>query len=256
MFMRVFFLVAASFALAATLIMLPRVSAQTPDSLTDQSDGGGLRPQWYTSGPASFDGTGIYYLGRELACVMDHRGAAWMERPERERTELPAAVVRNLELGSDAIVADIGAGTGYFTFRIATEVPQGNVLAVDIQPTMLDIIERRADIDGVTNVETVLGTETSPQLSPASVDVTLISDAYHEFSRPREMAQAIFDATKPGGRLVLIEYRGEDSSVPILELHKMTEAQVRLEMEAVGFRFIENREFLPLQHFLVFEREG
>ncbi len=231
--------------------------AQSPDSLTDQSDGnGGLRPQWYTSGPASFDGTGIYYLGRELACVMDHRGAAWMERPERERTELPAAVVRNLELSDDAVVADIGAGTGYFTFRIASEVPQGRVLAVDIQPTMLDIIERRASVDGATNVETVLGTETSPGLEAESVDLTLISDAYHEFSRPREMAQAIFDATRPGGRLVLIEYRAEDPTVPILELHKMSEAQARREMEAVGFRFVENRDFLPQQHFLVFEREG
>jgi len=108
----------------------------------------------------------------------------------------------------------------------------------------------------VTNVETVLGTEISPQLERESVDLTLISDAYHEFSRPREMAQAIFDATKPGGRLVLIEYRAEDPTVPILELHKMSEAQVRLEMEAVGFRFVENRDFLPLQHFLVFERAG
>ena len=255
--MRQFLRVTALLALVAASVVLPEAAAQIPDSLAGQSgDGGGLRSQWYTSGPASQDGTGTYYMGRELACVMDHRGAAWMERPERERTELPAAVVRNLELAPNAIVADIGAGTGYFTFRIAPEVPEGHVLAVDIQPTMLDIIERRAGVDGVTNVETVLGTETSPQLAPESVDLTLISDAYHEFSRPREMAQAIFDATKPGGRLVLIEYRAEDPSVPILELHKMTEAQVRLEMEAVGFRFIENRDFLPQQHFLVFEREG
>ncbi len=232
-------------------------SAQTPDSLTDGGNGdGGLRVQWYTSGPAAQDGTGIYYMGRQLACVMDHRGAAWMERPERERTELPAAVVRNLELSPADVVADIGAGTGYFTFRLTEEVPDGLVLAVDIQPTMLDIIERRAAVDGATNVETVLGTETSPELEPESVDLTLISDAYHEFSRPREMAQAIFDATKPGGRLVLIEYRAEDPSVPILELHKMSEAQARREMEAVGFRFVENRDFLPQQHFLVFEREG
>ena len=253
--MRQFLRVSALLALATALTVLPEAASQTPDSLTGQSgDGGGLRPQWYTSGPASQDGTGTYYMGRELACVMDHRGAAWMERPERERTELPAAVVRNLELAPYAVVADIGAGTGYFTFRIAPEVPEGIVLAVDIQPTMLDIIERRVDVDGVTNVETVLGTEISPQLERESVDLTLISDAYHEFSRPREMAQAIFDATKPGGRLVLIEYRAEDPTVPILELHKMSEAQVRLEMEAVGFRFVENRDFLPQQHFLVFER--
>lgn len=243
--------------LVAALFAVFPAAAQTPDSLTDGSGpGSGLRPQWYSSGPASQDGTGIYYMGRQLACVMDHRSAAWMERPDRERTELPAAVVEHLALEADDVVADIGAGTGYFTFRMAAEVPEGRVLAVDIQQRMLDILNRRSTQEGVTNVETVLGSETSPELADESIDVTLISDAYHEFSRPREMAQAVFDATKPGGRLVLIEYRAEDPDVPILELHKMTEEQVRLEIEAVGFTFVENLDFLPLQHFLVFEREG
>lgn len=238
----------------AALVVAP-IYAQTPDSLTAQGgQGSGLRPQWYTSGPASQDGTGIYYMGRELACVMDHRSAAWMERPERDRTEMPQAVVHHLDLEPDDVVADIGAGTGYFTFRMAGQVPDGKVLTVDIQQQMLDIINRRADMDRVQNVETILGTETSPQLAAESVDVTLISDAYHEFSRPREMAQAIYDATKIGGRLVLIEYRAEDPDVPILELHKMSEAQIRREMEAVGFLFVENLDFLPLQHFVVFER--
>ncbi len=208
----------------------------------------------YTDGPVSPDGTGRYYLGREIARVMDHRGAAWLERPERERTELPARVVENLDLRPDAVVADLGAGTGYFTLRIAPRVPRGRVLAVDIQPEMLTIIARRAEAEGVGNVETVRGTETDPRLPRGGVDLTLVVDSYHEFSHPREMAEAIYTATRPGGRLVLVEYRGEDPSVPIRPLHKMTERQVRRELEAAGFRFVENKGFLPQQHFLVFEK--
>ncbi len=234
--------------------------AQGPPSdvlpLTDGlAAGSGLRaPSPYTEGTPSRDGTGRFYMGREIAQVMGHRGAAWLERPERERTELPDLVVAHLGLEPDDVVADIGAGTGYFTFRLAPYVPEGRVMAVDIQPEMLAIIERRMEEEGVTNVAPVWGAEDDPRLRDASVDVTLIVDAYHEFSYPREMARAIFDATKPGGRLVLVEYRGEDASVPIRPLHKMTEAQARRELEAVGFRFVENRAFLPQQHFLVFER--
>ncbi|NNF59098.1 MAG: methyltransferase [Rhodothermaceae bacterium] len=228
----------------------------TTSALTPPRDtSGGFRaPSPYTEGAASADGTGRYYMGREIARVMDHRGAAWLERPERERTELPALVVENLDLQGDEIVADIGAGTGYFTFRIAPLVPQGRVLAVDIQPQMLSILERRAEEEAMPNVAPVWGAEDDPRLQTESVDVTLIVDAYHEFFYPREMAEAIYDATRPGGRLVLVEYRAEDPSVPIRRLHKMSEAQVRRELEAAGFRFVENRDFLPQQHFLVFER--
>lgn len=248
--------------LAAACLVYPFVAAtgcqaQSPDSQSPFADSQeaerGLRGP-YTQGPVSSDGTGRYYLGREIARVMDHRGAAWLERPERERTELPARVVENLDLDPDDVVADLGAGTGYFTFRIAPRVPRGRVLAVDIQPEMLAIIARRAESDGAANVETVRGTETDPNLPRGGVDLTLVVDAYHEFSNPREMAQAIHAATRPGGRLVLVEYRAEDPSVPIRPLHKMTEAQTRRELEAAGFRFVENRAFLPQQHFLVFEK--
>ena len=227
-----------------------------PRPLTESQDSSrGFRaPSPYTEGPASEDGTGRYYMGRELARVMDHRGAAWLERPQRERTELPALVVENLDLNGDETVADIGAGTGYFTFRIAPLLPNGRIIAVDIQPEMLAIIGRRANADYTPNVETVRGTEDDPNLPPASVDVSLIVDAYHEFAYPREMGEALFDATKPGGRLVLVEYRAEDAAVPIRRLHKMSEAQARRELEAVGFRFVENRAFPPQQHFLVFQR--
>ncbi|MFN3596808.1 MAG: class I SAM-dependent methyltransferase [Rubricoccaceae bacterium] len=213
-----------------------------------------LAARGYADGPASADGTGRFYFGREIARVMSHHGAAWLERPERDRTERPDEVVANLGLRPGMTVADLGAGTGYFTFRLAARVPEGRVFAVDIQPEMLAILARRNAEEGTGNVEPVLGTETDPRLPDATVDVTLLVDSYHEFSHPREMLDAIYRATRPGGRLVLVEYRAEDPSVPIRPLHKMTEAQVRLEVEAAGFRFVENRGFLPQQHFLVFER--
>ncbi len=208
----------------------------------------------YVQGEASADGTGRFYLGREIARVMSHRGAAWLERPDRDREERPDVLVRALGLEPDDVVADLGAGTGYFTFRLAPLVSDGLVYAVDIQPEMLRIVEDRAAAEGLNNVTPVLGTETGPGLDAQSTDLTLIVDAYHEFSRPAEMLAAIFEATRPGGRLVLVEYRAEDPEVPIRRLHKMTEAQARREVEAAGFAFVENRDVLPQQHLLVFQR--
>ena len=208
----------------------------------------------YVEGPASADGTGRYYMGREIARVMSHRGAAWLERPDRDREERPDVLVRALGLEPDDVVADLGAGTGYFTFRIAPLVPDGRVYAVDIQPEMLRIIEDRAETEAVGNVAPVLGTETAPGLRPRTVDLTLLVDSYHEFSHPAEMLAAIYEATRPGGRLVLVEYRAEDPTVPIKALHKMTEAQARREVEAAGFAFVENLDVLPQQHLLVFRR--
>ncbi len=208
----------------------------------------------YTVGPASRDGTGVVYLGREISQVMGHRGAAWLERSERAETERPGEVVDSLGLEPDAVVADIGAGTGYFTFRLAERVPEGTVYAVDIQPEMLGIVEARAAGEGRENVVPVQGTVSNPNLPADAVDVVLIVDAYHEFSHPREMMQGIVRGLRPGGRVVLVEYRGEDPSVPIKPLHKMTEAQARRELEAVGLRHVETKDFLPRQHFLVFEK--
>jgi len=210
----------------------------------------------YEEGPPSADGTGRFYMGREIARVMSHRGAAWLERPEREREERPDVVIAALRLRPNDVVADLGAGTGYFTFRIAPRVPRGRVYAVDIQPEMLTVVERRADAEGVPNVVSVLGAVDDPGLAPSSVDVTLLVDSYHEFSHPAEMLAAIHAATRPGGRLVLVEYRAEDPDIPIRPLHTMTEAQVRREVEASGFRFVENVPGLPLQHILVFTRDG
>ena len=208
----------------------------------------------YVQGPASRDGTGRYYMGREIAQVMSHRGAAWLERADREREERPERLVDALDLAPDAVVTDLGAGTGYFTFRLAQRVPQGRVYAVDIQPEMLRILEDRMEAEGVANVAPILGSIQGPGLRPRSTDLTLLVDAYHEFSHPREMLEAVYTSTRPGGRLVLVEYRAEDPDVPIKPLHKMTEEQVRLEVEAAGFRFVENIDILPQQHLLIFER--
>ncbi len=208
----------------------------------------------YTYQKPSPDGTGKYYMGREIAQVMGHCAGDWLERSTREREEAPDLLARNMGLDLDDVVADIGAGTGYFTFRISPLVPRGKVFAVDIQPEMLDIIRERTKAAGVENVVPVLGDIDDPQLPEGIFDRVLLVDAYHEFSHPREMMRGIYRALKPGGRLVLVEYRAEDPDVPIKPLHKMTEKQARAEMAAAGLGWVETREDLPLQHFMVFEK--
>ncbi len=209
---------------------------------------------YYEYRKASRDGIGKYYMGREISHVMGHLGASWLERPQRDREEKTSRLVRNLPLQPDDTIADIGAGTGYFSFRMAERVPQGKVVAVDIQQEMLDIIESRKAQGMPQNVKTVLGTERDPRLSPGSIDLILLVDAYHEFSWPREMGEAMASALKPGGQLVLVEYRGEDPSVPIKRLHKMTQRQARKEMQAVGLEWETTGDFLPQQHFMIFRR--
>jgi SAM-dependent methyltransferase len=208
----------------------------------------------YEQRAATPDGTGKYYMGREISLVMGHLGAGWLERPTREQEERTDLFIERLPVEPDDVVADIGAGTGYFSFPIAERVPEGRVLAVDIQPEMLAIIAQRQRDLGLGNVEPVLGTITDPGLPAEQVDLIFIVDAYHEFSHPREMARAMFEALEPGGTLVLLEYRAEDPSVPIKQLHKMSEEQARLELGSVGFEWVRTEDFLPQQHFLVFEK--
>jgi SAM-dependent methyltransferase len=208
----------------------------------------------YTQRPPSEYGIGKVYMGREISHVMGHLGAGWLERPEREREEQPEVLIKSLSLASTDVVADIGAGSGYFSFRLAERVPDGRVLAVDIQPEMLDIIERRKKARSVPNVQPVLGTITDPRLPEGEVDLALMFDAYHEFSHPREMMEALYRALRPGGRVALVEYRAEDPDVPILATHKMTEAQARKEMESVGLRFVETLGALPQQHLMIFAK--
>lgn len=216
------------------------------------ADGGADRV--YQTGEASRDGIGKFYMGREISHVMGHRAAAWLDRPDREREERTDLLIKKLPLEPDSVVADIGAGTGYFSFPIAERVPDGKVLAVDIQQEMLDIIKSRQASGAPANVETVLGVEDDTALANSSVDLILIVDAYHEFSFPYEMGMSMAYALKPGGKLVLIEFRKEDRTVPIKLLHKMSQSQARREMANIGLEWIRTEDFLPQQHFMVFRR--
>ncbi len=205
----------------------------------------------------SRDGTGKVYMGREIAHVMGHRGAGWLERPEREQEERTDLLLAALGLQPGDVAADIGAGTGYFTLPMARQVGEtGRVLAVDIQPEMLAIIERRMLVEDVFNIEMILATETDPRLPAGAVDMVLMVDAYHEFSHPREVMEKVVASLSPRGRVILVEYRGEDPSVPIKPLHKMTVAQARREMAAVGLELERVADELPRQHIMIFRRAG
>ena len=208
----------------------------------------------YTTGPASPDGTGKFFQGREIAQVMGHPGIGWLERDEREQEEAPTRAIKALGLPKTAVIADIGAGSGYYAFRISPEVPAGKVIAVDIQPEMLDFLKVKAKELSITNVEPHLGAIDDAKLPPDSLDAALMVDAYHEFSHPAEMLASLFKALKTGGRIYQLEFRAEDPGVPIKPLHKMTEVQARKELESAGFRFVSNQRHLPWQHFLVFEK--
>ncbi len=201
------------------------------------------------------DGIGKWYLGREIAHVMGHQGADWLERPEREHEEAPDQVIAELELTAGAVVADVGAGTGYFTWRLARAVgPEGRVYAVDIQPEMLERLEARMRTQGVSNVVRVLGAERDPRLPPGQLDLVLLVDVYHEFAWPHEMLEAICRALKPGGRVAFVEYRAEDPSVPIKPLHKMTETQIRREAARHPLEWVRTDHRLPRQHLVIFRK--
>lgn len=208
----------------------------------------------YTFARRTRDGIGKIYMGREIAQVMGHLGAGWLERPDREKEEQPRKAIELMQLKATDVVADIGAGSGYFSFRMAGKVPEGKVLAVDIQQEMLDMVRATAEKEGVKNVEPLMGKIDDPMLPEGKVDVVLMVDAYHEFDHPKEMMAGIFKGLKPGGRVVLVEYRAEDPNVYIKPLHKMTEAQAIREMQAAGLRHVKTLADLPQQHFMVFEK--
>jgi precorrin-6B methylase 2 len=211
----------------------------------------------YETGVRTRDGIGKYYFGREIAQVMGHQGAGWLERPEREQEERTDLLLAALDLKAGDTVADVGAGSGYFAWRMAQRVgPSGRVFAVEIQQHFLDLLMANMQRRGVADrVKPVLGTIQDPQLPAGSCDLILLVDVYHEFDHPYEMARGMIRALKPGGRLVLVEYRGEDPAVPIKPLHKMTAAQVRQEMAVHPVRFEANLTALPRQHILVFRKE-
>ena len=208
----------------------------------------------YTYKRGDFNGIGKWYMGREIAYVMGFQGINWLERSEREIEEDVSTLIKNMKIKINETIADIGAGSGYHVFKMAPLAKNGLVYAVDIQPEMLEAIELKKRSKRVSNVETVLGSEKSINLPKNSLDKILLVDVYHEFSYPAEMVESIKNALKSNGQLFLIEYRGEDLSVPIKKIHKMTEKQSIKEMEAAGFRLKENIDNLPWQHCMIFEK--
>jgi ubiquinone/menaquinone biosynthesis C-methylase UbiE len=233
------------------------------------------------------NGIGKFYLGREIAHVMGHEAADWLERPERLQEERTDLLVPALKLRPGDVVADIGCGSGYYTRRLArvvgggaeggrqheeahatlggagqslltsaaTNRDAGFVYAVDIQPEMLDLLTNKLAVEKIFNVRPVLGTITNPNLPTASLDLILMVDVYHEFDHPFEMVSAMCRALKPGGRIVFVEYRAEDPDVPIKRVHKMSEVQVRKEMSVQPLEWVETIETLPQQHVIVFRRK-
>jgi SAM-dependent methyltransferase len=198
------------------------------------------------------DGIGKTFMDREIAEVMGHQGAGWLERPTREREERTDVLVRLLGVKDGSTVADIGCGSGYFCRRIAERAPGATVLGVDIEPEMLEILVQTAKDEGFDSIKSVLGRIDDCALDASSVDVVLMVDAYHEFSEPWAMLQSIRRALRPGGMLVLVEYREEDPMVFIKPHHKMSEAQARRELEAAGFWWAGTSAALPQQHVMFF----
>ncbi|MFN5376101.1 MAG: class I SAM-dependent methyltransferase [Chitinophagaceae bacterium] len=209
----------------------------------------------YTIKKGDPNGINKWYMGRQIAYVMSHWGIDWLERPERQFEENSTLLLKNLNLKSGMQIADIGAGSGYYSSLISKRIGNGKVYAVDVEPQMILFLNERIKEEKLSNVTTVLGSETSVALPSSSMDLILLVDVYHEFSFPYEMGLSMYNALKPNGRLVLVEFRSEDESVPIKTIHKMSEAQSVKELKAVGFRLEKNISNLPWQHCMVFVKE-
>lgn len=193
--------------------------------------------------------------GRRFAPVMGYQGADWLERPERIEEEAPDLALDIIKIAPGSVVADVGAGSGFMTEKLAKRVgPSGSVYANDIQPQMLSMLRTRMDRAKITNVIPVLGQTDDPRLPPNTLDLILMVDVYHEFQQPQAMLRQMRTALKPGGRIVLLEYRKEDPSIPIIFEHKMSVAEAKLELEAEGFTLSKVDESLPRQHILIFTR--
>tara|TARA_B100001059_G_scaffold205345_1_gene215335 strand:- start:1384 stop:2118 length:735 start_codon:yes stop_codon:yes gene_type:complete len=210
----------------------------------------------YTFKKGDINGIGKWYMGREIANVMGFQGIGWLERSNREKEENVSNLIQNMKIESNDKIADIGAGSGYHVFRMAPLAKNGMVYAVDIQSEMLEAINIKIELNNLNNIKTILGNEKSIQLPKNSVDKILMVDVYHEFNFPKEMIRSIKNALKPNGELFLIEYRGEDTRVPIKKIHKMSEKQAQKEIEAAGFTLRENISNLPWQHCMIFIKKN
>jgi predicted methyltransferase len=210
----------------------------------------------YTTVSGSPDGIGKVYMGREIAKVMSFYGASWLERPERKEEERPDLVLAALDVKPGMKVADIGAGSGYYSSRMAERVgPGGMVYAVDVQPEMIDILRLQMKQQHISNVTPILGTETDPKLPAGELDLAIMVDVYHELAYPYEMLAAIVKSLKPGGRVVFVEFRGDDPKVPIKAVHTMTEAQVRKEAAVQPLEWVKTVGGLPWQQVVIFRKK-
>ncbi|WP_299702031.1 class I SAM-dependent methyltransferase [uncultured Pontibacter sp.] len=208
----------------------------------------------YTYKKPAPGGIGKVYMGREIAAIMSATGGNWLDRDTRQEEENSPLTIQNMDLRPNSKVADIGAGTGFYTFQIAPKVPEGKVYAVEVQDRFVKSLKERQEKKGAGNVIVVKGDSQQINLPDSSLDIAMMVDVYHELAYPVELLQAIHKALKPGGRLLLLEYKAEDPNVRIRPLHKMTAAQIKKELEANGFRLQRQEDFLPLQHFMLFEK--
>jgi ubiquinone/menaquinone biosynthesis C-methylase UbiE len=212
-------------------------------------------PLYETRTDGDPNGINKWFMGRQIAMVMGHQAADWLERPEREEEEKSDLMIDSLKFREGEVVADIGVGSGYIARRIAKRIGEkGTVYGVDIQPEMLEVLKKRMAMFRINNVKGVLGEEKDPKLPPESCDSIIMVDVYHEFDHPYEMVSAMIKGLKPGGRIVFVEYRGEDPSVPIKTVHKMTEEQVKKEMSIHQLEHAETIGVLPRQHIIVFRK--
>ena len=195
-------------------------------------------------------------MGREIAHVMGHQAADWLERPERAEEEKTDVLIAALKFQPGDVVADIGCGSGYIARRVAEKVgAKGVVYGVDIQPEMLDVLAKRMALFHVENVRPILGELTDPKVPAESCDAMILVDVYHEFDHPFEMTQGMLRGLKPGGRLIFVEFKGEDPAVAIKTVHKMTEAQVKKEMAPHALEWVETISDLPMQHAIIFRKK-